>query len=258
MDSIKRLANCCRYTVYFFGCFHGKTDAVVCIQSCCCHVVSLWQSISHATKIHNMYRGAFHSRFALRHLVLQTFTSWRWDSDTEITKLCPGVGDTWLMWNLLFFHHQPLYPASDRALGFNTPTIWQTGLQKHINSYKSYRCAVFHWKCVLEMWKCSNISCFCSYLCIFKWPGDSNDSNIPILCSPRLRLVKGRLRSIVEVVQVWIQMLHLTSPQRNGCFQNGKKLDELQEMFLKETNKKPEDSRWESDCNRKISIQKTG
>lgn len=75
MDSIKIKTLRKLLQLYFFGCFHGKTDAVVCIQFCCWHVVSSWQSISHATKIHiNMYKEHFtHSRFALRHLFVTDF-----------------------------------------------------------------------------------------------------------------------------------------------------------------------------------------
>jgi len=55
-------------------------------------------------------------------------------------------------------------------------------------------------------------------------------ANPRFLCSPRLRLVKGGLCSIVEVVQVWIQMLHLTSPSKKMAVFKMEKMDELQEI----------------------------
>lgn len=93
-------------------------------------------------------------------------------------------------------------------------------------------------------------------LCIFKWPGHSNDlkkfkqklhANPGFLCSPRLRLVKGGLRSIVEVVQVWIQMLHLTS-----------QIDELLRDTVFREKTKPQATQDEHlKSNRKMLIQKT-
>lgn len=68
----------------------------------------------------------------------------------------------------------------------------------------------------------------------FKWPQKMFKKKLPanprFLCSPRLRLVKGGLCSIVEVVQVWIQMLHLTSPSKKMAVFKMEKMDELQEI----------------------------
>lgn len=109
----------------------------------------------------------------------------------------------------------------------------------------------------------SHIINICKYRCVFwldmlKYPffllipfASSNDLVIQMtskkikkklpaipgfLCSPGLRLVKGRLRSIVEVVQVWIQMLHLTS-----------QIDELlRDTVFREKNQTSSNSRWKS------------